>query len=114
MPYALLDAIEQAAIRDRLPPLAVWQRLLAQPVLEPPLTPRELADCIQRFFVLWSRSQWKRERLAPSFHLDDENLDPRTWCRFPILAGGFSEELEALQRAVKAGEGLSISDQTRD
>ena len=49
-----------------------------------------------RFFRLWSRNQWKRERYAPSFHLDDENLDPKTWCRFPILSGGFEEELAAL------------------
>ena len=43
---------------------------------------------VERFFRLWSRNQWKRERYAPSFHLDDENLDPKTWCRFPILSGG--------------------------
>ena len=33
---------------------------------------------------------------APSFHLDDENLDPKTWCRFPILSGAFKAELEEL------------------
>ena len=36
--------------------------------------------------------------LAPSFHLDDENLDPKTWCRFPILSGGFQRELGELRR----------------
>jgi NAD+ synthase (glutamine-hydrolysing) len=34
-------------------------------------------------------NQWKRERTAPSFMLDDFNVDPRSWCRFPILNGGF-------------------------
>jgi len=61
--------------------------------------PRQLALWTERFFVLWSRNQWKRERYAPSFHLDDENLDPKTWCRFPILSGGFARELGELWAA---------------
>ena len=55
---------------------------------------------VVRFFRLWSRNQWKRERYAPSFHLDDENLDPKTWCRFPILSGGFDRELAQLDQHV--------------
>jgi NAD+ synthase (glutamine-hydrolysing) len=60
----------------------------------------QLKDYITKFFRLWSRNQWKRERLAPSFHLDEYNLDPRSWYRFPILSGAFKEELEALARYV--------------
>ena len=52
---------------------------------------------VERFFRLWCRNQWKRERYAPSFHVDDENLDPKTWCRFPILSGGFERELGQLR-----------------
>ena len=63
--------------------------------------PREsLRAWVVKFFRLWSRNQWKRERYAPSFHLDDENLDPKTWCRFPILSGGFEEELRELEREI--------------
>ena len=102
MPYPVLDAIEQAAIRDRMPPLEVWRTLLAAPPQGSRLTEQEAAAHVARFFQLWSRTQWKRERLAPSFHLDDENLDPRTWCRFPILSSGYETELEELQRAVDA------------
>ena len=51
---------------------------------------------IKKFFSLWAINQWKRERIAPSFHLDAFNIDPRTWCRFPILSSGFKEELDAL------------------
>ncbi len=102
MPYPVLDAIEQAAIRDRMSPVEVWQTLRTASLPGPPLTARQAADCVARFFRLWSQSQWKRERLAPSFHLDDENLDPRTWCRFPILQGGYEAELEELERAVAA------------
>jgi NAD+ synthase (glutamine-hydrolysing) len=35
----------------------------------------KLVMSIDRFFRLWSRNQWKRERYAPSFHVDDRNLD---------------------------------------
>jgi NAD+ synthase (glutamine-hydrolysing) len=53
--------------------------------------------CGERFFALFARNQWKRERYAPSFHLDDESLDPKAWCRFPILSAGFARELAALR-----------------
>jgi NAD+ synthase (glutamine-hydrolysing) len=29
--------------------------------------------------------------------VDDANLDPKTWCRFPILSGGFERELAELK-----------------
>jgi len=63
-------------------------------------TPQQLGIWVERFFKLWCRNQWKRERYAPSFHLDDENLDPKTWCRFPILSGGFETELAELRELV--------------
>ena len=98
MPYPVLDAIERAAIRDKKAPLEVYHTLRA---IMPKLDSELLLNYIERFFRLWARNQWKRERYAPSFHLDDENLDPKTWCRFPILSGAFTEELKAL-RAFRA------------
>ncbi|MCC9607856.1 NAD(+) synthase [Blastopirellula sp. JC732] len=98
MPYDLLDAIERAAIRDKQSPLESYRQMLA---LFPQYDEEQLAHWIERFFKLWSRNQWKRERYAPSFHLDDENLDPKTWCRFPILSGGFERELAEMWRAVR-------------
>ncbi len=95
MPYEILDAIERAAIRDKCTPLEVLQQFEAA---YPDVAQDQLIAWIERFFRLWSRNQWKRERYAPSFHLDDENLDPKTWCRFPILSGGFERELEELRR----------------
>ena len=94
MPYPVLDAIERLAIRDKKLPLEVWRILCAR--LEGNFGADDLKLWVRRFFQLWSRNQWKRERYAPSFHLDDENLDPKTWCRFPILSGGFKAELESL------------------
>ena len=97
MPYPLLDAIERAAIRDRQSPVEAFQQLR---LLFSEYPVRQLGEWVERFFRLWCRNQWKRERYAPSFHLDDENLDPKTWCRFPILSGGFEVELEELRRYV--------------
>jgi NAD+ synthase (glutamine-hydrolysing) len=94
MPYVILDEIERAAIRDKLTPLEVLLRLEAK---GGPYERSQLGVWVERFFRLWCRNQWKRERYAPSFHLDDENLDPKTWCRFPILSGGFDRELRQLR-----------------
>ena len=98
MPYPLLDAIERAAIRDKQSPLEVYQHMRFH---FPQYEARQLRAWVERFFTLWCRNQWKRERYAPSFHLDDENLDPKTWCRFPILSGGFQVELEELRNFVE-------------
>jgi NAD+ synthase (glutamine-hydrolysing) len=98
MPYPVLDWIERAAIRDKRTPLESFK--LGR--LEfPEVSIRQLEEWVCRFFRLWCRNQWKRERYAPSFHLDDENLDPKTWCRFPILSGGYERELAELRDHVR-------------
>lgn len=92
MPYSILLRIEQLAVKERKSPLDIF--LILDKELE---LPRDvLKEYTKKFFRLWARNQWKRERLAPSFHLDEFNIDPKTWCRFPILSGGFAEELELL------------------
>ena len=97
MPYDVLDAIEHVAIRDKQGPLEVFELMKTQ---FPKHSVQQLGIWIDRFFRLWSRNQWKRERYAPSFHLDDENLDPKTWCRFPILSVGFETELTELREMI--------------
>ena len=100
MPYDLLDAIERAAIRDKKGPVEVFHTLMGH---HPDHDAHQMARWVERFFRLWCRNQWKRERYAPSFHVDDENLDPKTWCRFPILSGGFERELDELRTLVGTG-----------
>ncbi|WP_347158268.1 NAD(+) synthase [Pontibacter chitinilyticus] len=92
MPYDVLNQIERMAFYDRLSPQQVYQHLLEQQVAAPEV----LQAWVSKFYTLWARNQWKRDRYAPSFHLDDYNLDPRSWLRFPILSGGFRNELAAL------------------
>ena len=92
MPYSVIVEIERLAIRDRRSPMDVFILLKEELKLDDAL----LKEYIKKFFRLWSRNQWKRERLAPSFHLDEFNVDPKTWYRFPILSAGYQEELELL------------------
>jgi NAD+ synthase (glutamine-hydrolysing) len=94
MPYEVLDFIEKLAIRDKKCPVECLKFLEVK--YNECFTKEELYLWTTRFFRLWARNQWKRERYAPSFHLDDLNLDPRSWCRFPILSGGFEKELQEL------------------
>ncbi len=102
MPYPLLNVIEKAAIRDRQTPYEIFCLLRLQ---YNQYDDNQLLIWIERFFKLWTRNQWKRERFAPSFHLDDESLDPKTWCRFPILSGGYVEELAQMRERVKQEKG---------
>ena len=83
MPYAVLDAIERSAIERLEPPhktLEVMQKHF------PSYSSDQLEAWIHKFWRLWKVSQWKRERLAPSFHLDTMSVDPKTWRRYPILS----------------------------
>ena len=82
--------IEREAILNGKSPKHVYE------ALKDDYNTRSLKNWIKKFYQLWTRNQWKRERYAPSFHFDDFNVDPRSWYRFPILSGGFKEELEKL------------------
>ena len=93
MPYTLLNRIERLAFYDRRSPQQVLATLAGEGT---GFDEEQLKAYVRRFYSLWSRNQWKRERYAPSFHLDDYNVDPRSWLRFPILSGGFAEELAGL------------------
>ena len=95
MPFAVLDRIERHLVRDRRSPAEALALLGAE---LPELASATLREYVVRFYTLFARNQWKRERYAPSFHLDDQNLDPKTWFRFPILSGAFERELAELGR----------------
>jgi NAD+ synthase (glutamine-hydrolysing) len=84
MPYPVLDFIERAFIRDRKSADEIMELL---GVAFPEIGEETAAGWVVKFFRLWRQNQWKRERYAPCFHLDDENLDPKTFCRWPILSG---------------------------
>jgi len=83
MPYDILNRIESAFVRDRLSPEDILDVVRED---FPEIKVSMLTVYIQKFFQFWTQSQWKRERIAPAFHLDDTSVDPRTWCRYPILS----------------------------
>ena len=93
MPYEVLDALEEALIARRLTPRQAFERVAPQ---FPDFPPEQIKDWTRRFCRRFAMVQWKRERYAPAFHLDDRNLDPKTWARYPILSGAFAAELEEL------------------
>jgi len=84
MPYPLLQKIEKYLIYAGLHPDTVLE-LLKKDL--PESSEESLKNSIRKFQAYFGRSQWKRERLAPSFHLDEYSLDPKSYFRFPILSG---------------------------
>lgn len=91
MPYDVLDAIEDLAIEHNESARDCYELMR---VRFPQHSSKQIAEWIEKFFQLWSRNQWKRERLAPALHVATRNLDPRTWRRSPIISGGFRFELQ--------------------
>jgi NAD+ synthase (glutamine-hydrolysing) len=96
MPYYILEMIEKLAIRDKMSPIDIFQQLMCEGYNNS--SPIMIKNWVVKFFKLWSINQWKRERYAPSFHFDDESLDPKTWCRWPILNSGMKYELLSLEQ----------------
>ena len=84
MPYALLQQIERCFVLERRS-LEDTVTYLSQHLN---VAPVELQPYVKKYYGMFARAQWKRERTAPSFHFDDYSLDPKSWFRFPILNGG--------------------------
>jgi NAD+ synthase (glutamine-hydrolysing) len=93
MPYPILNALERWAFYARLSPAECVEKL--NKVYGAQFSADRLDEFAHRFFRLWARNQWKRERYAPGFHVDDYSLDPKSWLRFPILSAGLEKDLPA-------------------
>ncbi|TGL58241.1 NAD(+) synthase [Leptospira ognonensis] len=86
MPYPLLQKIERYLVYLGIDEEECLLNLVTD---FPSLTKDYLSTQITRFTKLFAAAQWKRERLPPSFHLDEYGLDPKSSYRYPILSGGF-------------------------
>lgn len=102
MPYPILSIIERMAIEELLSPKEILNKFInikhkKNIIYNLPyfndfieilnhLSEEEIKNMINKFFDLWHKNQWKRERFATSFHIDSYNIDPRGWFRFPILS----------------------------
>ena len=102
MPYPILDLIERSAVSMKYGPAESFALLKGQYADQ--FTDEELFTFVKRFYSKWSINQWKRERYAPSVLVDNQNLDPKTACRFPILSGGFQLELKELEDRLFPGQ----------
>lgn len=98
--YAMINRIQKLLVVEKKSPRDIFHLLASPEAYGTQLTREQIYTSIAKILTLWSRNQWKRERYAPSFHLDDENLDPRTWCRYPILSGNYEQELAELKKEV--------------
>jgi NAD+ synthase (glutamine-hydrolysing) len=86
MPYPLLQKIERYLVYIGIDTEECLMHLGAD---FPNFDSEYLKTQVHRFTKLFAASQWKRERLPPSFHLDEYGLDPKSSYRYPILSGGF-------------------------
>lgn len=84
MPYEVLDAIRELAQVDFLPADEILQKLKTK-TFEKQYDTDALKRWRDKYFQLYYRNQWKRERLAPSFHIEIDSACPKTYRRFPII-----------------------------
>ncbi|TGK87044.1 NAD(+) synthase [Leptospira noumeaensis] len=83
MPYPILQSIERKLVYLGVQDADCLEALIKEFPWE---TPDVLSTHIKKFKKLFMTSQWKRERLPPSFHLDEYGLDPKSSYRYPILS----------------------------
>lgn len=83
MPYPILQSIEKKLVFLSLSDLDCLESLKQEFPWE---TTDSLLGYLKKFKKLFGISQWKRERLPPSFHLDEYGLDPKSSYRYPILS----------------------------
>lgn len=93
MPYPILNDLERLAFYDRKSPSECQEIIIK--MYQSKFSKDHLIEFTHRFYRLWARNQWKRERYAPGFHVDDYSLDPKSWLRFPILSAGLEKDLPA-------------------
>ena len=98
MPYLVLNLIENAVIRDKKDVRTAFRTVQAEAGKQGlNCSDRQLAEWMILFYRRWTQSQWKRNRLAGGFHLDQYDVSPFLWSRFPVLSDGFQKEIAILE-----------------
>ena len=99
MPYDLLDAIEQAAIGDKLIPIECLQ---TNGHSFPQYDQAPAGHLGRSILPAVVPQPMETRTIRPVLPCRRQNLDPKTWCRFPILSGGYERELREMWQAVEA------------
>ncbi len=84
MPFEVLDTIRRLSQVAYFDPASVYERLIRQ-TFSQRYDEAQLKTWTERYFMLYSRNQWKRERLAVSLHIEVDSACPKTYRRFPVL-----------------------------
>jgi NAD+ synthase (glutamine-hydrolysing) len=96
MPFPILDSIITESLVLRRNPQGILKSLVKN---FPDFNKEVLAIYLVKYYRLFSRNQWKRDRSAPGFHIEMDSLDPKTFARFPLLNSGFESELNEIKEA---------------
>lgn len=96
MPYPLLDRIRILSSADNLSPKEVYIELLRSEFVSV-MSQLDIYNACLRYYRLYCRNQWKRERIAPAFHIERDSADPKSFRRFPVLSSCLKEELKELE-----------------
>ena len=81
MPYELVNYIEKCFLEKRMSPEDIKIKMSED---YPHISSEKINAYVVRFFNLWQRNQWKRERYAPSFLVDEISLDPKAGVDTPF------------------------------
>ncbi|MGN1392810.1 MAG: NAD(+) synthase [Succinivibrionaceae bacterium] len=101
MPYPLLDEIRSLSQNNNLTPKEVFIELLRSDFVKS-MSPQDLLKAVRRYYRLYCRNQWKRERIAVAFHIESDSADPKAFRRFPVLSSALREELLDLDEYAKS------------
>lgn len=101
MPYPLLDEIRFKTQNYHLTPKEVFIDLLRSDFAEQ-MSAQDLLNAVRRYYRLYCRNQWKRERIAVAFHIEADSADPKAFRRFPVLSSALSEEFAELNEYAKS------------
>lgn len=100
MPYPLLDEIRFKTQNYNLTPKEVFIELLRSEFAQS-YSKQFLRNAVRRYYRLYCRNQWKRERIAVAFHIERDSADPKSFRRFPVLSSALAEELAELDAYAK-------------
>lgn len=95
MPFEVLDSLRKEITIYRRRPISILCEL--EEKFGDKYTSQMLKEWIEKFYILFSRSQVKRDRLAPSPIIESDCLDPKTFARFPLLSSGLLREIQEMK-----------------
>lgn len=84
MPFAIMDEIRRLSQVDRLMGNTLVDALSHSSAGQG-YDKSILYQYVNKYFRLYSKNQWKRERLAVSFHIEEDSACAKTYRRYPIL-----------------------------